>query len=86
MFELIDLIQLDRWASARELVCENVSGEEWEDLYKFLYENLSRAPKFQNTERWEEGIVIIAEQLYKHALSADPEICMAACLIRLGQL
>lgn len=85
-FELIDLIQLDKWNKIRKIVCENVSGEEWEDLYRFLYENLHRAPKFENPQRYEEGILIIAEHLYKHSLCADPEINAAAMFIRLGQL
>lgn len=85
-FELVDLIQLDKWTKIRELVCENVVGEEWEELYRFIYENLHRAPKFQNQDRWEEGIVIVADHLYKHTLSADPEINAAAMFIKLGQL
>ena len=85
-FELIDLIEQDKWKTARELVCENVVGEEWEEVYRFLYENIEKAPKFKNSSKWEEAIITIAEHLYKHSISADPEICMAACLIRLGQL
>lgn len=85
-FEFIDLIQHDKWSKARELVCQNATAEEWEEIYRFLYENLNRIPKFEKHERWEEGIIIVAEHLYKHTLSADPEICMAACLIRLGQV
>ena len=67
-------------------MCENVVGEEWEEVYRFLYENIEKAPKFKNSSKWEEAIITIAEHLYKHSISADPEICMAACLIRLGQL
>jgi DNA polymerase III delta prime subunit len=85
-YELLDLIQLDKWVKMREIICGNVSGEEWEDLYRFLYENLYRAPKFENTQRWEEGIIIVADHLYKHTLSADPEINAAAMFIKLGQL
>jgi DNA polymerase III delta prime subunit len=85
-FELLDLIQADKWTKVRELVCANVSGEEWEEVYRFLYENIERAPKFTNVERWEESIMVIADHLYKHALCSDPEINFAACVIRLGQL
>jgi len=85
-FELLDLIQLDAWTKVRELVCLNVSGEEWEYVYRFLYDNLNKAPKFKNHEKWESGIVVIAEYLYKHALAADPEINFAACVIQLGQI
>lgn len=85
-FKLIDAIESNRWVEARKIVCAGVSEGEWETLYRFLYENINRAPKFQDTSKWEEAIVIIAEHLYKHTISADPEICMAACFIRLGQL
>lgn len=85
-FKLIDLIERDKWIEIRKLVCSNVVAEEWESIYRFLYENLNRAPKFQNKDKWEEGIVIIADHLAKHPLVADPEINAAAMFIRLGQL
>jgi replication factor C small subunit len=85
-FELLDLIESDNWSAARKVVCENVVAEEWQEIYRFLYENLEKAPKFSTQDRWEEGIVVIADHLYKHTICADPEICMASCLIRLSQL
>lgn len=85
-FELINLIEQDKWKESRELVCANVSGEEWEEVYRFLYENINKTTKFQDVTKWEEAIITIAEHLYKHSISADPEICLAACFIRLGQL
>lgn len=85
-FKLIELIERDKWIDIRKLVCSNATAEEWESIYKFLYENLERAPKFQNKDKWEEGIVVIADHLAKHPLVADPEINAAAMFIRLGQL
>lgn len=85
-FELIDLLERDRWVDARKLVCANIDGEEWVDLYRFLYENIKRAPKFKDKEKWEEAIVTIAKHLYQHSLVADPEINAAALFISLGQI
>ena len=86
-FQLLDLIERDKWTQARAVVCDNVLPEEWEDVYRFLYENISRAPKMTDDRtKWEEAIIIIAEHLYKNAVVGDQEINMAACLIRLGQL
>lgn len=85
-FELLNLIDRDDWVKARLLCCDNVLAEEWEGVYAFLYENLSRAPKFQDRDRWENGIVTIADHLYKHSLVADPEINAAAMFIKLGTL
>lgn len=85
-FELLNFVERDRWVDARQLVCSNIIAEEWTDLYRFLYENLNRAPKFKNKEKWEEGILTIAKHLYQHALVADPEINAAAMFISLGQI
>lgn len=85
-FTLLELIELDRWVEARKLLCANVLTEEWESLYRFMYENINRSPKFQQVSNFEEGIIIIAEHLYKNSIVADPEINFAAMMIRLGQL
>lgn len=85
-FELLNLIENDDWQAARKLTCEQVTAEEWEDVYRFLYENLASSSKFKARDKWEGGIVIIADHLYKHALVADPELNAAAMYIRLGQL
>lgn len=85
-FQLLDLIDQDDWKGARKVVCANVLPEEWEDVYRFLYDNIHRAPKFKDTSKWEEAIVAIADHLYKHSLVADPEINAAALFIALGQI
>lgn len=85
-FELLDLIESGNWTDARKVACENVASEEWDDVYRFLYENLHKSPIFSNKDKWEAGIVIIADHLYKHGIVADPEINAAAMFIRLEQL
>lgn len=85
-FKLLDLIETGDWFEARKLACAQVSNEEWEDLFRFLYQNLEKAPNFSNRDKWEAGIVIIADHLYKHGICADPEINAAALFIRLGQV
>ena len=85
-FKLLELIERNKWSEARKLVCATVTSDEWDNVYRFLYENLARSPKFQVQDKWEEAIITVAEHLYKHTICADPEICMASCLIQLGQL
>lgn len=85
-FKLLDLIATDDWIQARTLACANVATEEWEDLYRFLYENLDKSAKFNNKDKWEAGIVVIADHLYKNAIIADQEINAAAMFIRLSQI
>lgn len=85
-FKLLDLVEQDKWVDARKIVCSTVSREEYDDVYRFLYENINRSPKFKQQELWDEAIVIIAEHLYKHSIVADPEINAAAMFIRLGMV
>ncbi len=85
-FKLLDLITEDKWVEARKIVCSTISREEYDDLYRFLYENISRSPNFQNKDNWEEAILIISDHMYKHTSHADAEINAAAMFIKLGQL
>ncbi len=85
-FALLDLIERGSWVEARKLACAEVAREEWEDVFRFLYENLDKSPTFSSKEKWESGIVIIADHLYKHGIVADPEINAAAMFIRLEQV
>ena len=85
-FKLLDMINIDDWDGARKLACANVASEEWDDLYRFLYENLDKSKKFNKKENWEAGIVIITDHLYKNAIMADLEINAAAMFIRLSQV
>jgi replication factor C small subunit len=85
-FKLIDFISTDNWKAARELVCQNVQREEYEDLYRFLYDNISKSPKFKDVDKWGEAIIIIAEHLYKHPSYSDSEINAAAMFLSLGMI
>lgn len=85
-FKLLDLLSTDNWLEIRKLLCANVAAEEWEGVYRFLYENLNKSTKFSEKPKWEKGIVIIADHLFKHGIVADPELNAAAMFIRLAQI
>lgn len=85
-FKLLDLLTADDWNGARKLCCGTVAAEEWEDVYRFLYDNLHMSTKFESQSLWEAGIVVIAEHLYKHSLVADPEINAASMFIQLSTI
>ena len=86
-FKLLPLIEKDDWFAARKLLCANVANEEWGEVYRFLYENIDKCPKFlPDSEKWEEAIIIIAEHLYQDSLVSDREINAASMLIQLARL
>lgn len=85
-FKLLDLIEANDLRGFRKVVCENIPKEEYEGIFRFLYENLNKAPSFKKDDKYEEGIITVASYLHKHALVADTEINMAALCIELGQI
>lgn len=85
-FQLLDLLNDKNWSEARTLVCSTIPNDGWEDLYRFLYENLHKIEAFKKQASWDQAIVIIAEHLYKNSIIADPEINGAAAFIKLSMI
>lgn len=80
-FSLLEAVSNGDWRNARKIVCDSASKEEHEDVYRFLYENVSKL----KVRDQEAAIVTIAEYLYKHTIVADTEINLAACFIQLSK-
>ena len=81
--EMIDLFKKGKITEARKLVCGQARPEEMEDIYRWLYENVSI---FGEESQQEKAILIIKQGLVDHTLVSDPEINLAATLIRLSHL
>jgi DNA polymerase III delta prime subunit len=81
-FGLLEAISTGDFKAARKLVCESATREEHEDVFTFLYQNIS---KLKVNDK-DAAVLIIADHLYKHAFMADTEINLAATFIELGQL
>jgi DNA polymerase III delta prime subunit len=84
--ELLDLIDSGNWERARELVCENVEGDDWMEVYRFIYDYIHEVGRFKEVKKWKQAIVIIADHLYRHATVGDAEINFTACIIRLTEV
>jgi len=77
----------DQWDTLREVLGTTVMDDEWVEIYSFLYSNLNSAGKFKdNRDMWNDGIVLIAEAIYRHPTYAKPHINAASLLVQLGQL
>jgi len=81
--EMVDLFKAGKIQEARKLVCGQIQPEEVDDIFRWLYDNIEL---FGNEEQQEQAILIIKQGLVDHALVADPEINLAAVLIRLARL
>lgn len=84
---LLDIIEKDKWFQMKDLVVPYISIEEWDGVFKFLYENLHKSPNFSaDPERMGAAVVWIAEHMYRHTLVSDPAINGAALAVRLSQI
>jgi len=81
--EMVELFKAGKISQARKLVCSQARPEEMEDVYKWLYDNIAL---FGDEERQESAILIIKQGLVDHTLVSDPEINLAATLIRLARM
>jgi DNA polymerase III delta prime subunit len=81
--EMVSLFKAGKVGDARKLVCSQARPEEMEDIYRWLYDNVEL---FGDDAKQEKAILIIKQGLVDHTLVSDPEINLAATLIRLGHI
>lgn len=79
-FKALELFQTGEIREARDFLCKKVNREEIEDVFTWLYLNVSL---FSDPD---EAIVLIADGLYRHTVVADPEINLSATLTKLSKL
>lgn len=82
--EMVQLFKAGKIQAARKLVCGSARPEEMEEIYRWMYDNLDLFGK--DEESRDQAVLIIKQGLVDHALIADPEINLAACLIKLARL
>jgi replication factor C small subunit len=81
--EMVELFKAGKITEARQLLCGKLKAEEMEDVYRWLYDNLNI---FGDEEKQDTAVLIIKQGLVDHTLVADPEINLAAVLIKLARL
>jgi len=82
-FEMVELFKAGEITKARKLLCSKARPEEMEEIYKWLYNNVA---VFGDEAIQDKAILIIKQGLVDHTLISDPEINLAATLIRLSHL
>jgi replication factor C small subunit len=69
---------------ARKLITANAQPAEYEDIYRWLYDNIELFGEDANKQ--DEAVIIIRNGLVKHVSVADVEINLSATLIELQML
>ncbi len=81
--DMVELFKAGKIQDARKLLCGTVRPEEMEEIFRWLYSNLEL---FGDTEeKQDQAVLIIKQGLVDHTLVADPEINLAAVLIKLAR-
>jgi replication factor C small subunit len=78
--EMVELFKAGKIQEARKLLCGTIRAEEMEDVYRWLYDNVDL---FSDPD---EAVLKIKQGMVDHTLVVDPEINLAATLIRLARL
>jgi DNA polymerase III delta prime subunit len=82
--DMVNLFKQGKISDARKFVCKNAQPEEMESIYRWLYDHVDL---ISAEEKIQDKIILAIKQgLVDHTLVADPEINLAATMIRIGSL
>lgn len=82
-FQMVELFKQGKIRDARKLICSQARPEEIEDIYRWMYDNIEI---FGDEVTQDKALLIIKQGLVDHTLVIDPEINLAATLVRLANL
>lgn len=81
---MVDLFRQGRIREARNLIIKQISLEEYEDMYRFMYRNLDLWGN--DVETQDSALLLIRKGLVNHSMAADPEINLSATFVELERL
>ena len=82
--EMVELFKKGNIKAARTLLCAKARPEEIEDIFRWMYDNLDLFGSSE--EQKDSALLIIKQGLVDHTLIADPEINLAATLVKLARI
>ena len=82
-FDMVELFKAGKITEARKLLCGKIRAEEMEEVYRWLYDNLDI---FGDESNQDKAILVIKGGLVDHVICPDPEINLAATLVKLSKL
>jgi hypothetical protein len=82
-FDMVELFSAGKINDARKLLCGKLRAEEMEEVYRWLYDNITI---FGDEAKQDSAVLIIKQGLVDHTLISDAEINLSATLIKLAKL
>jgi replication factor C small subunit len=81
---MVDLFRQGRIREARNLIIKQISLEEYEDMYRFMYRNLDLWGN--DVDKQDSALLLIRKGLVNHSMAADAEINLSATFVELERL
>ena len=83
-FKVLDLIAASDFEGLYDLVLKQVSQEEVEGLYEYLWQNLKLVQACKRSKQvYQKCVLIIADALRAHSMAAFPHVTFEACCIKI---
>lgn len=82
-FDMVELFKAGKISDARKLLCGKIQADEMVEVYSWLYKNVD---VFGDELQQDKAILVIKQALVDHTLVVDPEINLAATLIKLSKI
>lgn len=82
-FDMIELFKAGKIQEARKLLCGKLQADEMVEVYTWLYQNIGI---FGSEPNQDKAILIIKQGMVDHTLIVDPEVNLAATLIKLSKI
>jgi hypothetical protein len=82
-FEMVTLFRAGKIHDARKLLCSKLRADEIEEVYRWLYDNIEI---FGGDQEQYQAILTLKQGLVDHSMVIDPEINLAAVLIKLARI
>lgn len=82
-FKVLDLLAAGDFEAVYELALKQVPTEEVEGLYEYLWQNLKLLPACKDKTVYQKAVLVIADGLRAHAVTAFPHVTFQATCIKL---
>jgi replication factor C small subunit len=83
--DMVVLFRSKRFREARQLICTQIQQEEYEDLFRFMYQNLDVWAD-GDTNKEDRCLLVIRDGLVNHTMCSDLEINLSATLCELEMI
>jgi replication factor C small subunit len=84
LLQAIDLFRTGKFLEGRKLIIDQADPEEYNDIYRFFYQNLELFGATQDQR--DDALLIIRKAVVFHSQVADVELNLAACLCELTKI